>query len=118
MMLHEIRRTDGTLFAFEVGSGYTSYRALCRFLARYPGIEFVVRPQAIVGAQPARFVFKGKEFEVCIPFSGYWVGPADTRETFPETEELLTHVRSNLIAPWKRRLVDVLCLDFKSAMSR
>ena len=117
MMIDELRRPDGRLFAFDVRSGYTTYRGLCRFLSRYPGVEFTVRPRPLIGTHPARFKFRGKEFEVCVPFSDYWVGPADAQQTFEEVEELLAYVRSKLIAPWKRRLVDLLCFDFKSAFA-
>lgn len=81
-MISEIRRPDGRLFAFEVRSGYTTFRGLCNVLARNPGVEFTVRPRPFIGTDPARFMFKKKEFEVCVPFSDYWVGPADGHGTF------------------------------------
>jgi hypothetical protein len=117
MMVDEIRGNDGRLFAFDVRSGYTTYRTLCRFLARYPGVEFTVPPRRFIGTHPARFTFKGKEFEICVPFSDYWVGPADAEQTHDEINELCSYVHSSLLVPWKRRLIDLLCFDFKSAFS-
>jgi hypothetical protein len=118
MMIDDIKRPDGALFAFDVRSGYTTYRGLCRFLARYPGVRFKVKPRSLIGTHPARFEFKGKEFEVCVPFSDYWVGPADPTMTFAEIEELRAYVEAKLLRPWRRRVIDFMTLDFRSAFGK
>jgi hypothetical protein len=121
MMIDEIRRPDGTIFAFDVRSGYATFRSLCRFLARIPDVQFTRRPPpflAISRENIARFTYRSREFEVCIPFSDYWVGPADPAQTYPEIEDLLQHTRTSLLPGWKRRIIDVMCFDFRSAFER
>lgn len=118
MFLKPITREDGSPHAFEVRSGYISFRGLIRCISQIPGVHFTQESTSFLGQNNhADFAFKGHEFTIDIPFSDFWVGPKDTQQSYPEIQEVQEYVRRHAISTVRRKLWDVLSLDFQSAFT-
>ena len=118
MFLKPISREDGSPHAFEVRSGYISFRGLIRCISQMPGVCFKEERATFLGQNnQAEFVFKGHEFTVDIPFSDFWVGPKDTQHSYPEIQEVQEYVRCHAISTVRRKIWDVLSFDFQSAFT-
>src|SRR5690349_3073507 len=94
----EFRSPEGALLLFEIASRCTSFGRLCTRLAQLPGVAFAdaVRPVKYNG--PARFSYKGTEYEVSVPHADYRIGPVDLASPPAHTDEVLTYVREH-VAP-------------------
>ena len=107
---------DGSPYAFLVF--YISFRQLWQCVSRIPGVHFTEKCTSFVsGDSHADFVFKGHEFMIDTPFSDLWVGPKDTHQTYPEIQEIQEYVEHHAISTVRRKVCDVLSLDFKSAFT-
>ena len=105
----EFRYSDGTLHAFEIRNEEVDFGSLCQVLARLPGVTFIDAKRFWAYPRPARFMFKGVEYEVCIPIADFWVGPTKSELAHAGTEELLVHVRRTVLG---RKLYKVLARIF------
>jgi hypothetical protein len=98
----EYRNAAGRLCGFEVNRAITSFGVLCAALARHPNVEFTGFKLPAWYPRPARFSFKGFDYQVAIPFSDYWVGPVQAGDTHAALDELLVHVKTTVL---RHRLV-------------
>jgi hypothetical protein len=96
-LLCEFRTPEGVLQAFEVCYGQTTFGVLCAALVKMPGVEFENHTAHAWFRRPARFSFRGQLYEVSIPFDNIRVCPVDTFDGVPELEEILEHVRNNVL---------------------
>ena len=103
-LLSEFRNSAGLLRAFEVGIQFTSFGLLCAALERMPGIRFPDHQSPSWFTSPARFTYKGHEYQVCMPHSDLWVGPMESDVAWPETEDLLAYVKRNLLGKQLHRI--------------
>jgi hypothetical protein len=101
--LSEFRNAGGVLGAFELSHQYTSRGALCTALARLPGIRFDDPQASLWSAQPSRFTFKDRVYEISMPFADIRVAAAEPGAAYRETEELLVLVTAELVPKWRHR---------------
>lgn len=93
----EYRSPAGALVMFEVASHRTSFGRLCATLAQMPGVEFADLAPPVKYTGPARFRFKGADYHVSIPHADYRVAPLSPPAPSAATQELLAHVKENLL---------------------
>jgi len=123
MFLRPISGKDGSLFAFEVSNGYISFRRLCRCISKIPGVQFTEKHMPFFSGMDgeefhAHFIFKGREFTIDVPFADFWVGPKDPPQYFPEICEIYDYIEHHAISKLRRKLMDIVTLDFKSAFAK
>jgi hypothetical protein len=102
-MLSEYRDASGALGALEFSHRYTSVGALSAALARLPGIRFDDSQTSLWSKRPSRFTFKNRVFELSIPFADIRIAAAEPGAAYPETEELLRLLASDLLPKWQHR---------------
>ena len=96
-LLCEFRDKHGALQAFEVCHGQTTFGILCNALMQLPGVEFPGHEAQDWFKRPARFTYGGDEFEVSIPHENIRVAPAALGQVLPGMEDILEHVRRNVL---------------------
>jgi hypothetical protein len=97
-LLCEFRSPAGLLQAFEVCYGQTTFGVLCNALLRMPGVEFPNHTPQSWFSRPTRFMFKGRLFEISIPFDNIRVAPVEVSDDgLLELDELLEYVRHNVL---------------------
>jgi hypothetical protein len=104
----EFRSPEGALLLFEIASRCTSFGRLCTKLAQMPGVAFADASHPVKYSGPARFHYKGTEYEVSIPHTDYRVGPVDLGSAPANTDELLTYVKEHVAprpAPVARQII-------------
>lgn len=104
----EFRSPDGALLLFEIASGCTSFGHLCTKLAQLPGVAFAESARPVKYDGPARFHYKGTEYEVSIPHTDYRIRPVDLAAAPANTDELLTYVKEH-VAPVSRHATRGIC---------
>jgi len=97
-LLCEFRSPAGLLQAIEVCPGQTSFGVLCNALTQMPGVEFPNHTAQAWFSRPARFTYKGRLYEVSIPFDNIRIAPVEVcDEGVFELEEVLEYVRHNVL---------------------
>ena len=96
-LLCEFRNPSGLLQVFEVCYGQTTFGILCSALVRMPGVEFPGHDPQSWFRRPARFTFKGQDYEVSIPHENIRVAPVPVGPALIEMEELLDYIRHNVL---------------------
>ncbi len=89
--------------SFELNQRFTSVGALCTSLARLPGIQFEGTRGSFWSQGSNRFTFKGRLYEVSIPYEDVRVAPVEAGAAYPETDELLRLVVEHLVPKWQTR---------------
>ncbi|HWW78493.1 MAG TPA: hypothetical protein VNY82_02785 [Steroidobacteraceae bacterium] len=102
-MLSEFRDTSGALGAFELSHRFTTAGALRTALGQLPGIRFESEPASLWSLDRNRFTFKGRVFEISIPFEDIRVAPVEAGAVYGETEELLRMLSESLLPKWQNR---------------
>jgi hypothetical protein len=97
-MLSEFRSAQGVLRAFELGREYVTLGALCAALEQMDGVAFENRKPSLWSNSPVRFTYKGRLYEIAVPFADVWLGPVEPDVAYPETEDLLVYVKRNILA--------------------
>ena len=89
MKTYPIKRDDGTLSAFEVTSGWVTFRPLYAILTSVPGVTGVVRQ--FLKDDRVSFSYNSVPFVVYESFgdsSRYWIGPTDPANYHGDVEPL------------------------------
>lgn len=94
--LSEFRTMSGALAMFEIGGPRITFGRVCALLARIPGVEFADFKVPARFTGPARFRFKGADFEVTLAHFGSRVTVGDPLAAHSESAELLSHVKEQL----------------------
>jgi hypothetical protein len=91
--LSEFRTASGVLVMFDIVSGRISFGHLCAVLARIPGVEFAdfKIPARFIG--PARFRFRGQDFQVTMSNLDYRVAALDPHAAQSQAAALLAHLK-------------------------
>ena len=130
MFINLLKNKDGTLRAFEVNETYVSLYRLGECISKMPGVTITKKSKPYwrsfawsycgVNAR-VEFSYKGYDFEIDGESDflwGHWIGPRQTKETYPGIDEILKHVEATAISEKRRRFCDLLTLDLKNAFCR
>ena len=87
MTIHDLRNSDGNVFAFEVSNFLLSRRACCRIVRRIPGAHLLNQPPFFSWPWSSEdefceFELDAVKFVVWEPWgdsSRYWIGPQPLR---------------------------------------
>ncbi len=94
--LSEFRTMSGALAMIEISGPRMTFGRVCALLARIPGVEFADFKVPARFTGPARFRFKGQDFEVTMAPLGSRVTVRDPLAAESQSSELLTHVKEQL----------------------
>ena len=94
--LSEYRTPEGALVMFDIGGHYITFGMLCSALAQFPSVEFADFRVPARFAGPARFRFKGHDYQIEIAHLDNRILAADPGAAHATTDELLARVRDRL----------------------